>query len=301
MPQSSFLMPSSMTRPSFPPAFNKLKDPNITGGKISNYSKYWLYSNGVSATSMPLGAGAVDLVEDQNGNLYISIPDANIIKKIDTNGIITIYAGVAGDVGYNGDDKLATEASLNYPYGLAIDSNGNLYFVDRNNHVVRKIDSNGIISRVAGTTGDSGYSGDGGSALEAKLQEPMSLEFDSAGNLFIGEKYRIRKIDTNGIITTFAGDGSDAYKGDGGTATSAGLYRPTSMTFDRQGNLYFADYSHNVVRKKLTLVVKLLFFMVLQGLLVIPQMTLKGYIHLLEFLMSVLKLILAAKMRIIYT
>ena len=152
---SSFLMPSSMTRPSFPPAFNKLKDPNITGGKISNYSKYWLYSNGVSATSMPLGAGAVDLVEDQNGNLYISIPDANIIKKIDTNGIITIYAGVAGDVGYNGDDKLATEASLNYPYGLAIDSNGNLYFVDRNNHV-RKIDSMELLlnSRVAGTTGD---------------------------------------------------------------------------------------------------------------------------------------------------
>ena len=250
---------STLFHSSFPPSLNKLKDPSITGGKISNFSQFYGNPNNISATSMPLTNGAVDLVEDQNGNLFISIPENNMIKKIDTNGIITTYAGVAGTVGYNGDDKLATEATLSYPYGLAIDSNGNLYFADKNNHIVRKIDPNGIISRVAGSTEEAGYSGDGGSALEAKLQHPTNLVFDSAGNLFVGEKYRIRKIDTNGIITTFAGDGSDSYKGDGGAATSAGLLRPGSMTFDRQGNLYFADFSHHVVRKidtngKITLV-----------------------------------------------
>ena len=256
---SSLLMPSSMARPSFPPAFNKLKDPNVTGGKISNFSQFYRYPNNISATLMPLGGGPDDLVEDQNGNLFITIGQSHLVHKIDTNGIITIYAGSPGYVGYNGDDKLATEASLNAPYGLALDTNGNLYIADSGSNMVRKVDSNGIISRVAGSTEGGGYSGDGGSALEAKLQEPKGLVFDSAGNLYISERYRIRKIDTNGIITTFAGDGSDSYKGDGGAATSAGLDKPHHMTFDRQGNLYFADWSHNVVRKidtngKITLV-----------------------------------------------
>ena len=213
---SSLLMPSSMARPSFPPAFNKLKDPNVTGGKISNFSQFYRYPNNISATLMPLGGGPDDLVEDQNGNLFITIGQSHLVHKIDTNGIITIYAGSPGYVGYNGDDKLATEASLNAPYGLALDTNGNLYIADSGSNMVRKVDSNGIISRVAGSTEGGGYSGDGGSALEAKLQEPKGLVFDSAGNLYISERYRIRKIDTNGIITTFAGDGSDSYKGDGG-------------------------------------------------------------------------------------
>ena len=240
---------SNFSNSSFPSSLAKLKDPNITGGKISNYSKYWLYSNNVSATSMPLSAGAVDLAEDQNGNLFISIPAANIIKKIDSNGIITIYAGVAGINGHNGDDKLATEASLNSPHGLAIDPNGNLFFADRDNHVVRKIDSNGIITNFAGTPSNGGFAGDGGLAVNAQLQDPYDVILDPSGNLFISEKNRIRKVDTNGNITTFAGDGGDDFSGDGAAAVNAGLYRPAHMAMDQFGNLYFADFEHHVVRK----------------------------------------------------
>ena len=136
-------------------------------------------------------------------------------------GKISTFAG-NGLAGGSGDGGSALEASLSGPVGLAIDSNNNIYVADRNNHRVRKIDTNGIITKFAGGDGE-GDEGDGGAATEAKLSGPYGLIFDSSGNLLISGNRRIRKIDTNGIISTFAGNGDRDYAGDGGAATSAAL------------------------------------------------------------------------------
>ena len=163
-------------------------------------------------------------------------------------GIITTVAG-NGSAGHSGDGGPATDASLFYPCGLALDASGNLLIADENNNRIRKIDTYGIITTVAGN-GTNGYSGDGNQATNASLYNPCGLAFDASGNLFIADfnNSRIRKVDTNGVITTVAGKGSSSYSGDGGPATNAGL-SPVSMLFDIYGNLFIADYANNRIRK----------------------------------------------------
>ena len=184
---------------------------------------------------------------DAVGNLYISLPDLHVVRKVHTNGNITTFAG-NGTGGFSEDNVAANESMLNSPHGLVFDSSGNLYIADRGNMRVRKVDTNGIITTVAGIDSE-GYSGDGGSATAAQLNHPYDVVFDASGNLYISEKLRIRKVDTNGIITIFAGDGGDDFSGDGGAATNAGLDSPAHMAIDQSGNLYFADFNHHVVRK----------------------------------------------------
>ena len=237
---------SPLFRSSFPPSLKKLKDPSITGGKISNVTQHWTLLDNVLANELPVRE-PVALVHDSNGNMYFTSQDIHVIRKVDTNGKISTFAG-NGFAGGSGDGGSALEASLNGPVGLAIDSNDNIYVADRNNHRVRKIDTNGIITKFAGGDGE-GDEGDGGAAVEAKLSGPYGLIFDSSGNLLISGNRKIRKVDTNGIISTFAGNGDRDYAGDGGAATSAALNFPSHMTFDRYGNLYFADPNHHVVRK----------------------------------------------------
>ena len=241
-----FSKPSSIAHPSFLPALNKLKDPSVTGGKISNVTQHWTLLDNVNADELPIVRPA-SLVFDSNGNMYFTSRDIHVIRKVDTNGKISTFAG-NGFAGGSGDGGSALEASLNDPVGLAIDSNDNIYVADRNNHRVRKIDTNGIITKFAGGDGE-GDEGDGGAAVEAKLSGPYGLIFDSSGSLLISGNRKIRKVDTNGIISTFAGNGDRDYAGDGGAATSAALNFPSHMTFDRYGNLYFADPNHHVVRK----------------------------------------------------
>jgi sugar lactone lactonase YvrE len=186
---------------------------------------------------------------DASGNLYIDDYGHERIRKVDTNGLITTVAGNGGQ-GYSGDGGAATNASLDYPNGVAVDAFGNLYIDDFSNQRIRKVDTNGIITTVAGN-GNYGYTGDGGAATNASLWAPRGVAVDSLGNLYIAdmENNRIRKVDTNGIITTMAGNGSPTYAGDSGAATSASLYVPGGVAVDASGNLYIADTGNQRIRE----------------------------------------------------
>jgi len=186
---------------------------------------------------------------DAAGNLYIADTDNSRIRKVDTKGVITTVAGKSS-MGYSGDGGAATNATLYYPMGVALDAAGNLYIADKYNNRVRKVNTRGIITTVAGN-GNYGHYGDGGAATNASLDYPYSVAVDAAGNLYIADYYdqRIRKVATNGIITTVAGNGSATYAGDGGAATNASLNGPYGVTADAAGDLYIADYSNSRVRK----------------------------------------------------
>ena len=144
---------------------------------------------------------------DGVGNLFIADGGHDRIRKVDSAGVIASVAGT-GESGFSGDGGPATAARLNYPIGVAVDGAGNLFIADLNNHRIRKVDSAGVITTVAGT-GRYGFSGDGGAGTEARLQSPYGVAVDGAGNLFIADagNERIRKVDSAGVITTVAGTG----------------------------------------------------------------------------------------------
>jgi len=193
------------------------------------------------------------LAADSAGNVYIADSTNNRVRKVDTSGTITTVAG-NGKVGFAGDGGPATSATLWTPSGLAVDRAGNLYIADSANSRVRKVDTAGNITTVAGGAVLPIYSGDGGPAVGAGLFLPGGLAVDSSGNLFIADigNYRIRKVNTAGIISTVAGTGSKAFSGDGGTGTSAAiaLYGiHDGLATDAAGNLYLADAANNRIRK----------------------------------------------------
>ena len=186
---------------------------------------------------------------DKNGNIYIAMRDNNIVSRVDTHGNMTRFAGT-GESGFSGDDGKATEARLKIPAGLTFDKKGNLYIADRNNHRIRKVDTRGIITTVAGN-GTAGFSGDGGKATQAQLNLPSGVAVDDKGNIYISDRSnnRVRVVDNKGTITTFAGNGGDRYSGDSGPATKAQLSKPFGLALDKKGNLYIADRENNRVRK----------------------------------------------------
>ena len=193
------------------------------------------------------------LIVDPTGNLYIADAGNHRVRRVSPDGIIQTVAGVGPYVssngGYAGDGGAATNARLNAPYGLAMDKSGNLYIADQYSHVVRKIDTNGVITTVAGNA-VNGFAGDGGAATNASFSFPMDVKVDSAGNLYVADSRnnRIRRVDMNGIISTLAGTGTNANVGDGGPATNAALSNPTGLALDLAGNLFVGDYSNNCVR-----------------------------------------------------
>ena len=189
---------------------------------------------------------------DVAGNLYIADTQNNEVRRVDANGVITKVAG-AGYAGYSGDGGPATSAQLGGPGGVAVDAAGNLYIADFWNYVVRKVSASGVITTFAGN-GKGYYSGDGGPAASAALSNVHGVAFDAAGNLYIAANYDcvIRKVGTNGVITTVAGNDSGGYSGDGGPAASAQLNNPAGVAADAAGNIYIADTGNNVIRKVAT-------------------------------------------------
>ena len=200
----------------------------VAGNGSSGYS-----GDGNKATNAGLYARGVAV--DCAGNLFIADASNERIRKVDTNGFITTVAG-NGSAGFSGDGGAATNARLYYPEGVAVDGVGNLFIADDDNQRIRKVDTNGVITTVAGN-GAIGYYGDGGAATNARLYYPYGVAVDGVGNLFIADydNQRIRKVDTNGIITTVAGNGSAGFAGDGGAATNARLYYPEGVAVDGCG------------------------------------------------------------------
>jgi uncharacterized protein (TIGR03437 family) len=207
--------------------------------------------DGGPAKSAQVSTGEGGMTFDGSGNFYLADADNHRIRKVSPSGIITTVAG-NGVSGYSGDGGPATAAQLNRPLGVAADGVGNLYIADANNHRVRKVDTSGTITTVAGN-GVNGYSSDGGPALTAQLSFPNSVSADTTGRLFIIDSGNnaIRLVDTSGFITTIAGTGSSGFGGDGGPATSATakLYVPTSLVFGSGNSIYFADTGNYRIRQ----------------------------------------------------
>ena len=176
---------------------------------------------------------------DGEGNLFIADLGNNRVRKVSRSGIITTLAG-GPQTGFSGDGGPAGSAALNQPRGVAIDGAGNLYIADSYNFSIRKISPSGIISTVAGD-GTRGLSSDGGRATAARMDFPTRVSVDSGGNLFIADGGRVRKVSTDGTITTVAGDGTCCYSGDGGAATRAQVF-PGDIAADAAGNLFIGGF-----------------------------------------------------------
>ena len=201
----------------------------------------------------PATAAALDspgcVVTDGWGNIYISDQLNNCIRKVNSSGIITTIAGT-GIPGYNGDGIAATGAQLNSNWGIAVDLSGNVYIADQNNHRIRKVSPAGIITTIAGT-GVAGFYGDNGAATNAQISHPIGVAVDGYGNVYLGDadNYRVRKIDTSGIISTIAGIGSGGYSGDGGPATAAHIGYMWGLATDAAGYVYICDAWNNRIRR----------------------------------------------------
>jgi uncharacterized protein (TIGR03437 family) len=271
----------------------------VSGGAINfvaGSGSVGFAGDGGSATASTTNAGAGvalygprAIAFDSAGNYYFADSGNGRIRKVDTKGIISTVAG-NGTFGFAGDGSAATGANLNQPSGVAVDSQGNIYIADTGNARIRKVSSSGTISTVAGN-GMVSYSGDGGSATGAQLNGPLGVATDNAGNLFIadsqngvvrtvkkgaiasvgggtfvipraiatdgaGNAYvadaqdnRVRKIAIDGTVTTYAGNGTNGFAGDGGPAANAQLSAPAAVAVDAAGNLYIADLGNLRIRK----------------------------------------------------
>jgi uncharacterized protein (TIGR03437 family) len=195
----------------------------------------------ISASIYPSGIGL-----DDAGNLYVADVSNFRVRKI-TNGIITTIAGT-GNYRFTGDGGPATEAQLWDPGPLAADSMGDLYIADRQNYRIRKVNSSGTTTTIAGNGIDSS-AGDGGSALAASFSYVGGIALDLTGNLWISDQNRIRRITVGGLISTVVGQTQAGFSGDGGAALAVTLNGPTALAFDGSGSLYFVDAGNYRVRK----------------------------------------------------
>jgi len=213
----------------------------IAGSSVSTMT-----SEGSPATNIALGSDPFkQIAVDRSNNMYIA--SENGVIQITAAGLYYVTAN-GSSFSYGGDGGLHYLAQYNRPTGVATDSANNIYIADKGNRRVRKINiATGIVTTIAGT-GTAGSTGDGGPATAAKFNGPSSLAFDKKQALYVSDGTRIRKIKSNGIISTIAGTGTAGYTGDGGIATAARI-NAFNIATDKIGNLYFNDADSNVIRK----------------------------------------------------
>lgn len=215
----------------------------IAGNGITSYS-----GDGGPATAAELHAPA-GVALDASGNIYIADLGNQRIRIVNTSGIISTFAG-NGAQGFYGDGGQATAAELNRPSAVALDASGNLYIAEAGNNRIRKVNTSGIISTIAGN-GTGNFSGDGGPATDAEINNPFDVTIDTSGNIYIADhgNNRIRMVNTTGIINTIAGNGTANYSGDGGPATAAELKSPYGVAVDASNNIYIGDSFNQRIRK----------------------------------------------------
>lgn len=209
------------------------------------------YAGDSKAATSALLNNPFDVALDADGNLYFSDTFNHCVRRVDARTrIITTVAG-NGKKGYAGDGSQARDASLNEPYGIELDRDGNLYIVDRLNYCIRRVAKDGKIETIAGT-GKSGYSGDGGPGKQAMFKEPNGLCLDGKGKLYVADvaDQRVRVLDlASGKIETICGDGKKQQAGDGGPIKQASLFGPRAVAIGPDGNLYICEREGNAIRK----------------------------------------------------
>ncbi len=239
-----------------PPALSTLPPGNVT--TVVGIGQY--IAEGRPAKQAPIYAP--DFAVASDGTAYLAENNSNVVRRILPNGTIERFAGGGTPIAsFSGDGGPALNAGLAYPNDVEIGPNGAIYICDSFNHRIRRIDAHtNIITTVAGSGPNAnccggGYGGDGGPAVEAKLNAPTQIAFDPGGNLYIDDGYngRIRRVSADGIITTVAGTGVRGFSGDGGPATSAQIDTGVggdegAMKIDRAGNIYFLDAGGRVRR-----------------------------------------------------
>jgi uncharacterized protein (TIGR03437 family) len=240
---ASVLMPAGMAQDPAGNIFVSEGD-GITIGRIRKIAPNGVITTFADAVACPV------IATDPAGTLYGGCLDATV-RKFAANGTSTIVAGTPGMLGYSGDGQPASKALIGFPEGLAIDRSGTIYFSDFTADRVRKIDSKGVITTIAGTGADAS-TGDGGQAKNAAIT-PGAMILDPAGNLLVCDLdgNRVRKIDNNGMISTIAGGGPALVSGDGQAATAASVYRPISLALDAAGDLFILDIFNSRVREVL--------------------------------------------------
>ncbi len=219
----------------------------------------WTTDRGVSGTAtgtttwtitgVPLVSGRNVITvtaQDTTGNISRASVAVNAVPP----SLLITVAGT-GTRGFSGDNGQAQAAQISRGIRLDIDNAGNIYFTDSDNHRIRKVAPNGLITTVAGA-GTAGFSGDGAAATAAQLSFPIGIAVDGAGNLYIADNtnQRVRKVTAStGVITTIAGTGTAGFSGDGGPGTAAQLSNVQNVAVDKDGNVYISDFGNNRVRK----------------------------------------------------
>ncbi|MBX6390681.1 MAG: protein kinase [Frankia sp.] len=254
--------PATPTPPPPPPAWQPVDLPLGTITTVIGSGSDGFSGDGGPATLAELDGPMGIAIDTERDYVYLADSQNHRIRRVDRDGVITTVAGT-GEAGETGDGGPATSATLNQPQAVAVADDGTLYIADTYNHRVRRVGTDGVITTIAGLgsdqfgfsgeVGEDGltYSGDGVPAAQARLNYPNDLLVDGAGNLYIsdGENNRVRRIGTDGIITTVAGTGVHGYGGDGGPATEAHLSYPSGLALGPDGSLYINDQDNRRIRR----------------------------------------------------